>query len=361
MMDQITQPVLVVDEVRCRANIRMMLGKARDFGARLRPHFKTHQSLETGRWFREEGVDAIAVSSVSMARFFAADGWRDIMIAFPVNFREMEEINRLAGVTDLGLVVSCQHSAAMLPGKMSTPADVYLKIDVGSHRTGFDPDRPEELRLALDRLAEDAHLRIRGFIAHAGHTYQSDNRQQLLEVFSAGRQALLGLRESFSSVHAGLMVSWGDTPSCWLSDDLANLDELRPGNFVYFDTMQLDLGVCTRDELAVTVAAPVVALHPEREEVVVYAGAVHLSKEQGMGKNGKAHFGRVVFYDAQGRILWPGQDLFVERLSQEHGIIRMPREMIMDLRPGDLLGIVPVHSCLAADLLRETYVVRAGP
>lgn len=357
MMENIVRPVLVVDEARCRSNIRTMQRKAAAWGARLRPHFKTHQSLETGRWFREEGVETIAVSSVSMARFFAGDGWNDIMIAFPVNFREMEEINHLAGMLKVGLTVSCPASADTLPGRLKSPADVYLKIDVGSLRTGFDPGKPEEIRLAMDRLATDDRLQVRGFIAHAGHTYRAGNREEILEAFYSGRQALLGLRDRLSGDYPGLEISWGDTPSCWLSEDLASLDELRPGNFVYFDTMQLDLGVCTQDDLAVTVAAPVVALHPERGEVVVYAGAVHLSREQGLDKRGRTHFGRVVFYDPQGRILWPGTDIFVDRISQEHGIVRMPPDIIREIRPGDLLGIVPVHSCLAADLLREIHVV----
>jgi D-serine deaminase-like pyridoxal phosphate-dependent protein len=382
MMEQITRPLLVVDEARCRANIRRMQEKAGACGARLRPHFKTHQSLEIGRWFREEGVDAIAVSSVSMARFFAGDGWKDIMIAFPVNFREMDEINRLAGEVEIGLVVSCPQSAALLPGMLRHPADVYLKIDVGSHRTGFDPGSQAVIGQAMERLAQDEYLNIRGFVAHAGHTYQARSRKEILDAFSAGKKALLGLKERFSKDYPGLINSWGDTPSCWLSEDLAPMEELRPGNFVYFDTMQLDLGVCTRDQLAATVAAPVVALHPEREEVVVYAGAVHLSKEQGLTKekglsneqcqtkeqgliteqglrkDGRVHFGRVVFYDTEGRIHWPAKDIFVDRLSQEHGILRMPRELIGELRLGDLLGIVPVHACLAADLLQETHVVR---
>lgn len=356
-MSDIRQPVLVVDEVRCRANIREMQEKAARSGLHFRPHFKTHQSVRIGQWFREAGVGSIAVSSVSMAEVFAADGWDDIMIAFPVNFREMKRINALARQLKLGLLVSCPQSAGKIPGQLEYPADIYLKMDVGTHRTGFYPGNTAGIKESIDRISADRHLRFRGFVAHAGHTYHAGSVAGILRIRSEAGQMLDSLKHQFLPAFPDLMISWGDTPSCCLSDDFGNADELRPGNFVYFDTMQLELGVCTRDQLAATVAAPVVALHPERGEVVVYAGAVHLSKEQGRSQDGSVHYGMAVSYDADGRISWPGEDAFVRRISQEHGIIQMPAEAMAGLNPGDLLGIVPVHSCLAADLLGEIHVV----
>jgi D-serine deaminase-like pyridoxal phosphate-dependent protein len=356
-MKNIQRPVLVVDEARCRANIREMHAKAIHASARFRPHFKTHQSVEIGNWFRDEGVSAIAVSSVSMAEVFAGDGWKDIMIAFPVNFREMDRINALAERLNLGLLVSCPQSAGMLVGTLKYPADVYLKIDVGSHRTGFDPDSPGVISDSLSLLSGDRNLRLSGFVAHAGHTYQAGSSDEILRICSESTRMLQSLKKDFAAGYPGMVISWGDTPSCWLAAEFNAVDELRPGNFVFFDTMQLDLGVCTREQLALSVSASVVSLHPERGEVVVYAGAVHLSKEQGLGRDGHVHYGRVVFYDANGYIEWPEEDIFVRRLSQEHGIISMPGRVIGKLSPGDLLGIVPVHSCLAADLVREYHVV----
>ena len=77
----ITQPTLLLDETRCRANIRRMADKARAHGLDFRPHCKTHQSLAIGRWLREAGVEKITVSSVAMAAYFARE-WDDITIAF---------------------------------------------------------------------------------------------------------------------------------------------------------------------------------------------------------------------------------------------------------------------------------------
>ena len=49
----------------------------------LRPHFKTHQSTEIGKWFKQKGL-LNYVSSISMAEYFSNE-WNDITIAFPIN------------------------------------------------------------------------------------------------------------------------------------------------------------------------------------------------------------------------------------------------------------------------------------
>ena len=87
-LDSIKRPTLLVDEAICRENIRWMAEKAARLGVNFRPHFKTHQSKQMGRWFREEGIKSITVSSVSMAKYFNEDGWDDITIAFPLNLRD---------------------------------------------------------------------------------------------------------------------------------------------------------------------------------------------------------------------------------------------------------------------------------
>ncbi len=90
----IEKPTLILDESRARRNLARMAAKARQQGVRFRPHFKTHQSVEMGGWFREEGVSSITVSSVDMAVYFAQAGWDDILIAFTANPRQVGDDRR---------------------------------------------------------------------------------------------------------------------------------------------------------------------------------------------------------------------------------------------------------------------------
>jgi D-serine deaminase-like pyridoxal phosphate-dependent protein len=152
-------------------------------------------------------------------------------------------------------------------------------------------------------------------------------------------------------------LSIGDTPSCSVVDDLSEVDEIRPGNFVFYDIMQLQLGAGREEDIAVAVACPVVAKHPERWQLVIYGGAVHHSKDF-IIDNDKSIFGYVARLAGDG---WgprlPG--VYVSGLSQEHGIITADDETIGQVHIGDVLVILPVHSCLTVDLLRE-YVTLEG-
>src|SRR6056297_2517953 len=110
----LTKPTLLIDPKKCKENISYMAQKASNKGLSFRPHFKTHQSAAIGQWFFDEGVRKITVSSVDMAKYFAAQNWNDILIAFPLNFNELEEINTLAEKIDLHLTLENEEGLEFL-------------------------------------------------------------------------------------------------------------------------------------------------------------------------------------------------------------------------------------------------------
>ena len=128
-----SKPTLVLDEQKCKANIRKMAAKAEANGVEFRPHFKTHQSLEIGSWFREVGVTKITVSSVDMALYFAQDAWQDITIAFPVNLLEIDPINQLAEQLNLTILLEDSTTAQRLDGLLSAKVNVFIKINIGKN------------------------------------------------------------------------------------------------------------------------------------------------------------------------------------------------------------------------------------
>ena len=66
-------PTLVINKSISLNNLDRMIDVANKNNLVLRPHFKTHQSLEIGNWFKEKGVTSITVSSISMADFFSSE------------------------------------------------------------------------------------------------------------------------------------------------------------------------------------------------------------------------------------------------------------------------------------------------
>lgn len=345
----IEKPTLLVDESKCRANIRQMVQKAQQAGTIFRPHFKTHQSAGVGTWFREAGVEVITVSSVEMGAYFAQHGWQDISIAFPVNLREAAAIAALAKQVRLQLLVESEYVVHQLAGFLSEKVTLNIKIDTGAKRSGVESTDIERIAGVLAAIETYPQFLTGSLLVHAGHTYQAKGRADIASIAQSGYDQLNHIKNRLGM--PGLKLSWGDTPSCSLPQPLPPFDEWRPGNFVFYDLMQYHIGSCRLDQIAVMVACPVVAIHRKRKQAVIYGGAVHFSKECIEADNGFKLYGYVVELNNS---TWqePVPAAWLGSLSQEHGIVNLTEAMLDRIRPGSLLGILPVHSCLTVSCLK---------
>ncbi len=277
---QIATPTLLVDTDRARANIARMAQRAQRQSIRFRPHFKTHQSIAMGAWFRAAGVSAITVSSVRMAAYFADAGWDDITIAFPANVRELPAMAALAQRVHLGLLVDSVATVEAIAAAITQPVDLWLEVDAGYRRSGLDAGDVQGCLAILRAAQPHGALRIRGLLTHTGQSYGLQGAAALAALHVETMAQLVALRTALADAgFAGLEVSIGDTPTCSVVDDLGAVDEMRPGNFVFYDWTQQTIGACGEEDIAVAVACPVVATYPARNEVILYGGAVHLSKD----------------------------------------------------------------------------------
>ncbi|MHC1784114.1 MAG: alanine racemase [Anaerolineaceae bacterium] len=356
MYDWIEKPTLLLDTHKMEANLRRMTDKASRMGLRFRPHFKTHQTRIIGETFRKFGVSRITVSSVGMAEYFAAAGWQDITIAFPVNLRQLPAIETLAGNIQLGLLVESEVSARYLAEHLQIRADIWIEIDTGAHRSGVAWDDYFTLYAIAEALKPAPHLHLRGLLTHAGHTYGVSGADEICRIFQRSvatiNQSRAALMHRFG-FH--LEVSVGDTPGCTLCDVFGPVDEIRPGNFVFFDAEQYSWGVCRADDIAVALACPVVAVHPERDEAVLYGGAIHLSKDF-FEEDGLRKYGLAALPTDEG---WtePLRGSYISSLSQEHGVLRAAPEIIAKIKPGDLVFVLPAHSCLTAQAMGSSVTL----
>ncbi len=347
---QIIKPTLLLDAAKAQRHIARMAQKAQASGVRLRPHFKTHQSAEIGEWFRQLGVQAITVSSVDMARYFADHGWTDITIAFPVNVREIEEIGALAQRVRLGLLVESVETAVFLQNHLAAQADIWLKIDVGYQRTGIDWRDGALITAVAQAISAAPHLRLVGLLTHAGHTYKARGATAVQAIHQQTVTRLQKVQSALRQQGWEAAISIGDTPGASLASDFSGVDEIRPGNFVFYDAMQAQIGACALEDVAVALACPVVAKHPARQQLVLYGGAVHLSKEA-LQEEGGNSYGRVARLNSGGG--WDILPYHVVSLSQEHGLVQGDEALLAETAVGDLLLVLPVHSCLTANLMKR--------
>ena len=144
---------------------------------------------------------------------------------------------------------------------------------------------------------------------------------------------------------------YGDTPNCSTQDEFGGIDELTPGNFVFYDLVQHSLGVCSEEEIAVAMECPVAGKYHHSRQILIHGGAVHFSKES-LTMDSHSIFGQLVQRSESG---WtsPVHNAWLTSLSQEHGVLEKCGELFSHVSIGDTLCFLPVHSCLTANLARE--------
>jgi D-serine deaminase-like pyridoxal phosphate-dependent protein len=341
-------PFLLVDTNKCKDHIEKMHLKSKQSEVLFRPHFKTHQSADIASYFRKSGVTRIAVSSLSMAQYFMANGWTDILLSLIANPNDYQQINKISSEINFQILVDSVYTSKKLAAYIHTQTPVYIKIDCGYGRSGVPADQIEEIEGILNAL-QGSKLPFKGFLAHFGDTYQAKNQKDIMSIYEKSVNKLKKLKSAFITTYPNLILSIGDTPSCSLVDDFSDVDEIRPGNFVFYDVMQSQLQSCSPNDIAVALIAPVISKQASKNQLIIHGGAVHLSKEYLLNDQGEKIYGLVANYK---NASW-GKNIdgaYLSSLSQEHGIIQMPASEMEKYNEGDLLAILPVHSCLTANL-----------
>lgn len=354
----IVRPTLVLNKTICLRNIELMVEKARRHHLRFRPHFKTHQSIEIGRWFRQMGVQQITVSSISMALYFASDQWNDITLAIPFNRHELDDLNRLLGMATINLLTDNAETVLFLKDKLHAETGIYIEISTGYARTGIPVYAIQTIDSVLEAIMACPTLRFKGFLTHSGQTYQARSRNEIQNIQFDTLQKMAQLKKHYLASFPDLEISLGDTPGCSVSENFQGVDEIRPGNFVFYDLTQYQLGACNIDDIAVRMHCPVISKQASRNEIVIYGGAIHFSKDWLSHFDSKPNYGRVIIRkNNEAQLLGPSS--YLCRLSQEHGVIRVNSKEFQQIEIGDFVEIIPVHSCLTAQAMGQ-YLTTKG-
>jgi D-serine deaminase-like pyridoxal phosphate-dependent protein len=352
----IVRPTLVLNKTTCLQNIELMFEKAKRHKLLFRPHFKTHQSL--GSWFKNLGVNCISVSSVSMAEFFANNGWNDITIAIPFNIHEVEELNKLTQTATINILADNITTVLSLKGKLTNETGIYIKISTGYNRTGISSISYTRIDALLEAIKLNPKLKFKGFLLHSGHSYKARSRNEVQNIQFNTIQKVSKLKRHYIKKYPDLKISTGDTPTCSISENYQGIDEIRPGNFVFYDLIQHAIGACNIDDIAVRMHCPVISKQPHRNEIIIYGGAIHFSKDWIQNIDGKPNFGRIVISKNNEKVLLRNSS-YLYSLSQEHGILKVTSKEFKQINIGDIVEIIPVHSCLTAQAMGK-YITTKG-
>jgi len=341
-------PELLIDQKKCLKNIERMARRAEQHALSFRPHCKTHQSAEISQWFRDFGVNSITVSSFGMAHYFALAGWEDILVAFPFQPGESDPLQQLSEKCSISILVD---SPAAIPflNQLKHPVSFYIDVDTGYGRTGVRAENPELIEQILVKAGGNPQLRFKGFYCHAGHSYKVGTVREKEALHLKALNDLESLKKQFSQKDP--VILYGDTPNCSTQNSFRGIDEITPGNFVFYDLMQEALGSCSIEDIAVALECPVAGKYHHRRQIMIHGGAVHFAKES-LNKDGARVYGRLVQQNDSG---WTQteKNTWLTSISQEHGVLENDGELFHRVSIGDPLLFLPVHSCLTANLARE--------
>ena len=354
-LTELRTPCVLVDHPRVERNIERMQAAADAHGRRLRPHVKTHKSPELARVQLGRGATGICCAKLGEAEVFADAGVADIRLPYPLHPVNADRVLKLLDRTHLSFIVDHPDVARGWSEAMTRAGrvvDVLVKVDVGFHRCGIDP-RAAGAAEFVAGVAALPGLRLRGLLSHAGHGYAAGSEAEAEAIARAEAELLNTLADQAEAIGVPREeISVGATPTARFSLQQRGITELRPGNYIYFDRTQVGLGSAAWDECALTVLARVVS-RPAVDRVILDSGSKTLTNDLARGFVNQPGYGVVL--DGLD-VSAPDDNLLIERLSEEHANVRVTGGTCA-LKPGDLVRIVPNHSCVVSNLVDAVWLV----
>src|SRR5690606_19059256 len=225
--------------------------------------------------------------------------------------------------------------------------EAWIEIDVDGHRSGILPGG--EALVEVGRALHDGGARVGGVMAHAGGSYALDTPEALQAAAEQERAGTVRTAERLRE--AGLpcpVVSVGSTPTALSAQSLQGVTEVRAGVYVFFDLVMHNIGVCTMDEIALSVLTTVIGHQQDKGWAIVDAGWMAMSRDRGTQAQ-KRDFGLGQVCTEEGA---PIDGYIIESANQEHGIVASvagtDRHIAERFPVGTRLRILPNHACATA-------------
>ena len=345
-------PCLLLDRGILARNIAGMAAVAARLGVRLRPHMKTAKSIDVARM---AGAAGITVSTVAEAAYFAAHGVRDMIYAAGITPRKLERVVALnAAGADIAVITDDPEAAAAIAAHPRPPRTL-VEVDSGEHRGGMAPsdDRLTAVAAALGPC-------LAGVLTHAGHSYAGRSVPEMAAIAEAERQSITAAADRLRAAgHRVDIVSMGSSPTVRHAEHLEGVSEVRAGVYMFGDLFQAGIGTHGIGDIAMSVLASVIGIRAAEHRFIVDAGGIALSKDRST-QAGPVDYGFGLVLDKDGAPSFGAA--MVISAYQEHGVVACDPELSMPaLRVGDLVRILPNHTCMTAAAHPHYHVVDGGP
>lgn len=338
-------PALVIDLDIMERNLGRMAEYTREHGLRLRPHTKTHKIPALGRRQLDLGADGLTIAKVGEAEVMLGANPPDLLLAYPViGRRKLDRLMEVARRTLVTVSLDSVFVARQLSDaarQAQVEIGVLAEVDVGLGRVGVQPSEIVALAQNIDRMP---WLRFQGIAFYPGHIKLLDED---------GRKALAALNKLLSTVvrdlkNAGLtpkIVSGGSTPTMYHSHEIAEMNEIRPGTYIFNDRNTVMSGACGFEDCAASILATVVST-AKQGQIIIDGGSKTFSSDRPVNP-GEVSFGHIV----------EAPEAVFTKMNEEHGYVDVRRAQ-REFSVGERVRVIPNHVCVAMNLHECVYGVR---
>ena len=341
-------PCLVLDRTILARNIRVMAATLARLAVPLRPHMKTAKSIDVARLTLVGQPGGITVSTLAEAEYFFRHGITDILYAVGITPQKLDRVCSLNREGAQIIVITDDLAMAATIAAQPIPPATLIEIDSGEQRGGVDPDSD-----LLPQLAACLGTCLKGVMTHAGHSYAGRGVEQIAHIAEAERRAVTHAAARLRNAgHAIDIVSAGSSPTVRHADNLAGVTEVRAGVYMFGDLFQAEIETHRIDAIALTVLTSVIGRRAGH--VLVDAGGLALSKDRST-EAAPVDYGYGLALDIGGA---PSLgNAIVCRAYQEHGVIELDPNHLVDLPIGGKIRIAPNHTCMTAAAHDRYFVV----
>ncbi len=376
---ELSTPAALIDRSRMRLNIERMQTRMQTLGVSFRPHVKTNKCVEIAQLQIAAGARGITVSTLKEAEQFFAAGIQDIVYAVGMVQPKLKQAAALLARGCQLKIVADSASAAQaiidFSREQGLSFEVWIEVDTDGHRSGVKPQSDELLNIG--KLLHSGGAQLGGVMTHAGSSYEL-NTSSALQAMAEQERSLCVLAADRLKA-AGLpcpVVSVGSTPTALSAAQLPGVTEVRAGVYVMFDLVMANVGVCSPDDLALSVLTTVIGHQLDKGWAIVDAGWMAMSRDRGTKKQALDYgYGQVC--DAHGRRI---EGYVMSGANQEHGIlshtssnpklttnltadsitdslINSNASIVQRFPVGSQLRILPNHACATGAQFPEYHIV----
>ncbi|MGL5328634.1 MAG: alanine racemase [Peptostreptococcaceae bacterium] len=344
-INELSTPNFILDLDALENNLNKVQELCDKNGKELWPMTKTHKSTSLAKMQIEYGSKGLLVGTIDEAEAFVNAGIEAITFPYPIaNIANIKRVIKLTQKSKIILSFDNIESAKTWNeelAKENLTLEYFILINSGLNRLGVTPNNCVNL---AKELKEFTNLKLIGISTHPGHVYGVMSSEEVAPI-SKQEIEIMGeakrlLKENGFNME---VVATGSTPTFFDVVDNEVFDVLRPGNYPFYDNIQLALGICKEEDCSLTALGTIIS-RPSDDLFIVDVGSKCLGLDKGAhGSSLITGFGKVKGHD----------ELEVIGLSEEVGKIQIIGETT--LKVGDKVQIIPNHSCSCANM--TSYVI----